>query len=635
MQSKSPAALLFLVIVTTLAPAEAQHKNDPIIRYRSPSNGAEVKPSSTVVIKAEISDPQGIKAAFLYWSKTGNDLRCPGRGSNWRCSIAQDTTTYQWEVDLGREEGVRHYHVKAEDLGGHKAVGVDRQIRVTANPSGMSLALVTPLPGTVLQAGQSFEILAQAQSSASAVSSVRVRLEGPQVGLGMIQDEGDPSFWRLVGFVDKNPAMTEVAITLEAVSLDGAVATAGPFRLRIQGTVAQGGFPVHRFHTTRPVLMNDRADAVLAHFNQLLARDDDQAGYDVACVLEPVPARRGDVQTFTFGDGSLDTAAELREVLDRPGGGAYVVNEINYCGGTARPTTIGCAGSNGAMAVERLESVEEEGVLWAHEFGHVAGLGHVLKSDYALNLMNKGLRTDKTRVRTSQCEALQRQARDDWAPDEVSTADLQLEETDSAVEDLPIEEFIRERFIEGVPFELAARYSSDSVPLLIKELRKPSPGVRLSVVVIVLGAIGDQRAVLPLIEFAEAGTGQLSAEAYDAKKGAVFALGLLLNRNPSRESLDYLTLGLSPNHWQKEIKWRLPYEASAEIRNWQMVKIAASALGVSGNAAAAESLRSQSKRMLDATGIVPQDVIEVFREAVKANEAVRTLGLSKYFLQEF
>lgn len=78
------------------------------------------------------------------------------------------------------------------------------------------------------------------------------------------------------------------------------------------------------------------------------------------------------------GDGLdiIDDGGELNAVLNNAVSRVKVVRQINYCGGPGGGI-IGCAWVGGyGMALVRYGDPDTEGILWIHEYGHNAGLGH-------------------------------------------------------------------------------------------------------------------------------------------------------------------------------------------------------------------------------------------------------------------
>lgn len=139
--------------------------------------------------------------------------------------------------------------------------------------------------------------------------------------------------------------------------------------------------------------------------DQILARASDVAqtadfAEDVACCVGFV--RNGSVATFgTAGDGrdSIDTQTELETVLNLRVARVKVVRVINFCG-KAGTNIIGCSYTPGfGMAVVRTAS---EGILWLHEYGHNAGLGHVSDSR---NVMNPFLVSTALGLNQSECNS--------------------------------------------------------------------------------------------------------------------------------------------------------------------------------------------------------------------------------------
>ena len=153
---------------------------------------------------------------------------------------------------------------------------------------------------------------------------------------------------------------------------------------------------VTRFTTA--TLDNARADAILADATNVL-RTNDGPG-DVACAVELV--RQGDVTAFTAGDGSIDSQAEFETVVVNSPGNVKVVNAINWCS-TLKPNVIGCAPRPGsALAVVRFTE-NQEGILWAHEYGHNKGLSH--RTDDQNVVMFPSIATNRLRVNQAECDA--------------------------------------------------------------------------------------------------------------------------------------------------------------------------------------------------------------------------------------
>ena len=137
---------------------------------------------------------------------------------------------------------------------------------------------------------------------------------------------------------------------------------------------------ISRYSSTTPtnvsaMLTDTRADEILDDAATVLQVNDGPG--DVACSV--AFARSGNVGVFTTGDGSLDTKAELNAVF-KLAGNVKVVREVNYCG-KVNTSFIGCGGTPGTSFVVERHTTNEEGILWAHEFGHNQGVKHRTDSD--------------------------------------------------------------------------------------------------------------------------------------------------------------------------------------------------------------------------------------------------------------
>jgi hypothetical protein len=275
--------------------------------------------------------------------------------------------------------------------------------------------------------------------------------------------------------------------------------------------------------------------------------------------------------------------------------------------------------------VVRRSDLQTEAILWLHEYGHVKNLGH---TDEFGNVMHSLIDTDHTMVHDWQCRNYQRQG----VPAVIQNPQS-LEQTGQRV---PILIFIRRKYIHGLPFEQAEQYTSADVPVLLQQLDAPAPGVYLPTVVGTLGIIGDERAIRPLINFIERGSGRLTDEQYGAKKAALIALGHIANKHLSDgrvtgPALDYLTQGMDAAYWGRVLRWQLPYAGTAETRNWQMVKAAAWGLALSGHQQAAGVLQQRLEHARAANASVPADLPELLQSAFTTNGIVARTGLRNFY----
>lgn len=128
--------------------------------------------------------------------------------------------------------------------------------------------------------------------------------------------------------------------------------------------------------------MNDtRLDPVLREAELRAGREDFPA--DTMCCL--TIDRQGTAQDLNgAGLDVIDNGTELNAVLNDGISRVKVVNAINWCT-TAGTNILGCAwiGAHG-MSLVRMTSLQDEAVLWLHEYGHNTGLFHAGTSEYVM-----------------------------------------------------------------------------------------------------------------------------------------------------------------------------------------------------------------------------------------------------------
>jgi len=385
------------------------------------------------------------------------------------------------------------------------------------------------------------------------------------------------------------------------------------------GGDGNGGEPIqHDLEVSRhgsTTLDGTRADQVFAD-GSAVARQSDGIG-DVSCGIDL--RRDGNVTTFDIGSGIINSQADFQAVLGLPGY-VKVVNQINWCGGFA-PGIIGCAPVPGNSMVVVPFGPAQEGILWLHEFCHTKGRSH--RNDENA-VMFPSIGDNRRQLNTAECDALEVVAAMTASPPS-ATGELM------AQTELPdIADFVRQTYFHGVPFEIAARYEPAVVPQLLEMLSNSSDEPYWSNVVTVLGAVGDESVVDPLVSFIAEGDTTLSADVYNAKTAAILTLGYLANRTGSQRALDYLIGGLQPTSWSaRALSWTSPFQDS-QGRNLQLSQMNIIALALSGREPAREAL--QNLRATSTRGVEPQ-VDSLLDEAIEAHATINRDGLATYSLK--
>ena len=379
---------------------------------------------------------------------------------------------------------------------------------------------------------------------------------------------------------------------------------------------------ISRFTTTN--LSNTEADIILDDATAILQKVD--GANDVAC--DVTMARKGAVTEFDAGDGSIDSEQEFYDIIALPGE-VKVVNQINWCGGL-KPAVVGCAPRPGDSLV--VKRTTQEGIVWAHEFGHNQGLAHRSFPVYAL--MNGISNPLNRRINEDECQAFRA---DDTALFSGATVMSQLDE-DSHHRDaqlLDVEDFVRQFFIQGIPYDQARQYDASAIPTLLEMLNDAAEEAYWTNIVVVLSIIGDDSAVEPLISFIEAGgeVEPLTPEHYDAKTSAIMSLGYLINKSGNQQALDYLKKSLAPQDWSaRDVKGLAPFQESIAERNADFSKHAILGLSLSGHPEAAKALRSMQQPAKNAAqGAFQAQVVDLVFNALKENQKIANQGLADYY----
>lgn len=364
--------------------------------------------------------------------------------------------------------------------------------------------------------------------------------------------------------------------------------------------VISTGFWV-RYHSSTTGMSQANADFRLAESQRLL-RTYDGAG-DVACDVTLI--QYGSPSSFATGDGIIDNQSEYEAVLAVPGS-IKLVNQINWCNAIAAGI-LGCAPIPGFSSVARAGGfINRDRELWAHEYGHNVGLVHTTTIRY-LMYATYDVAEPRNKVSANDCSAY----RSGVAAGEPA-ASMTLGQT------LPVQEFVRQAHHHGVSYGEALRYSAMAVPLLLRMLADPTELPYWENIVAMLGIIGAESVVAPLIAFLREGNGTLTPDEYRAKSTVLIALGYVVNHTRSRLALDYLLQSANPEEWNtRTLRWSSPFHATASQRNARLSSTTLLGLALSGAPEAGTLLRSRAMEP-------GQNVFQEFR-------AISRLGLARYY----
>jgi len=203
-----------------------------------------------------------------------------------------------------------------------------------------------------------------------------------------------------------------------------------------------------------------------------------------------------------------------------------------------------------------------------------------------------------------------------------------------------IEEFVRQVYFEGIPYEEGSKFTSADVPTLLKMLKNPPDEPYLTNVVVVLGMIGDPAAVDPLITLLEHGESR-TVEEYRARKSVLPALGYIVKRSGDQEALAYLKDSLSPGIWARRgvtlVRPGLPADAPMmpeKQRDLKLYKQAIIGLALAGHPDAETRLRALKTGQLAISPELETQLKAITDEALKASQTIRHEGLKNYYKKE-
>lgn len=204
-----------------------------------------------------------------------------------------------------------------------------------------------------------------------------------------------------------------------------------------------------------------------------------------------------------------------------------------------------------------------------------------------------------------------------------------------------VQAFVRQVYIEGVPFEQASRLDpAVALPVLQQVLADRSQQEYWANAAVIAGMIGADRSADILIEFVTRPepSRNLPRAQVVAKTSAVMALGYVVNKSRNRKALDFLSAGVDPAAWNnRNVKWTGAHLRTATERNQQLATMAVLGLGVSGTPEAARVLRMltappASPRIRALKSRLP-GVETVADEALKANAQIASEGIDRYYLR--
>jgi len=200
-----------------------------------------------------------------------------------------------------------------------------------------------------------------------------------------------------------------------------------------------------------------------------------------------------------------------------------------------------------------------------------------------------------------------------------------------------VQQFVRQMYIEGVPYEVGSRFTSADVPTLLTMLSNSAEERYWSNIVLVLGMIGDPAAVAPLVTLLERGDSR-TMERYRAQKAVLPALGYLVQRSGDERALSYLQNSLSPGIWDKRRVTMVRPGGREEVemkpdkgRDLELSRMAIIGLSLSGHRDAETTLRALQAGKMVISREFGSYLQRITDQAVNDSQIIRREGLDGYY----
>ena len=153
---------------------------------------------------------------------------------------------------------------------------------------------------------------------------------------------------------------------------------------------------------------------------------------------------------------------------------------------------------------------------------------------------------------------------------------------------------LRVIYMDGLPYADAAKYTSEDSDALIDMLKKGDDAPYWPNAAAVLGIIGDDCSVDPLIDFVEGREGydvEWSPTVYRGRLSGITGLGYLAGKRGNKKAMGYLLESVDPEIWiDRKIQWLKAREDEAGRWSLQLSAEAVLALRLTGQDAAGKEL---------------------------------------------
>lgn len=369
-------------------------------------------------------------------------------------------------------------------------------------------------------------------------------------------------------------------------------------------------------------LSEAEADRILRDMGAVLQGADSPA--DTATRVQFV--RDGAVRVLPAAiPATIQTEGDLLALLEA-GSGVKIVQAIRWCGGPGG-SIIGCAlvGNPTVNLAAVRFTPNQEGILWVHEYGHNANLGH--RTDDPRAVMYPSIAPDHNVLNAAEAARFLAGPAAIAGSGSVMPASCSLGVAIAPPKD--VREFVSRHWIQGIPYEAASQYTEADAKLLVEWLvNEPEQHEEfLPEIVTTLCFIGSEVAVGPLIDFVQGA--RASRAVFNAKNAALIHLGDLINKSGSQAALHFVSKLATDMEWAKTLAIPRTSVAAAEAAvagvEATSLEVLAAELAVSATFGLALSGTAEAEQTLARLKDASDTFTSVNKAAVEAVELARTV----------
>jgi hypothetical protein len=163
---------------------------------------------------------------------------------------------------------------------------------------------------------------------------------------------------------------------------------------------------------------------------------------------------------------------------------------------------------------------------------------------------------------------------------------------------MPIGDFVRQGFADGVPYDEAKAYTAVEVATIIPMLQDKASAPYWANVATVIGIVAPPNSYQTLRSLVfSTGSGSIPVEEYNGRSAAIMSMGYIVLANGNQQARKFLEDHIIPASWAS-VGWRAPYQLTDAERNADLASVAALGLSLAGDPPAVSYLQRMQKRAI-------------------------------------